>query len=100
MPKHSKTFRESVLKTGVSPTGGNYTVNALPVIQTQTPPVQQPKVTKTTTTKTEQTTTPNTTVTAPETSANQTAGLAQAKGAGTFFGWIWSNIIWIIHINS
>lgn len=81
---------------GTSSTGGNYTVNALPVtVKTQTPPIQQPKVTKVTTPKTEQITTTHATATAPETD-NLQASLAGAKGANSFFSWIWINIIWIV----
>ena len=75
---------------------GNYTVNALPVVQQQITPVQQPKVTKTTTPKTEQKTTSETIVATPETNANQTAAIGTTPGAYLFFGWIWNNIIWII----
>ena len=84
---------------GSASTGGSYTINALPVVQPQTPPAQQPKVTKTTTLKTGQTvTTPEATATTPETN-NLQASLAGATGSSFLMAigkWLVSNIIWII----
>ena len=83
---------------GTSSIGGNYTVNALPVVQTQTPPAQQPKVVKTTVPKTEQITTTKTTTATPEAN-NLQASLAGASGSSFFVKlgkWFISNIIWII----
>ena len=89
---------------GSASTGGIYTINALPVVQPQTPPTQQPKVTKTTTPKTEQTVSAPESATTPETvnPANAlTASLAGgSKNLSSFLmaiiGWLVSNIIWII----
>jgi hypothetical protein len=80
--------------------GGNYTVNALPVVQTQTPPVKQPKVTKTTTPKTEQVVTASKTITPTPETNNLQASLAGATGTksllATIGNWFISNIIWIV----
>jgi len=74
---------------GTTSFGGNYTINALPVVT----PTPTPKTSEKTTTKTEQvTTTPKTTAT----TNNLQASLAGATGKSLFLAWIWSNIIWII----
>lgn len=80
---------------GSAVAGANYTLNAIPVAPTQN---STPKTTaKTAVENKEQPKEEKIVETASIGDiANQTAALGGTSAAQTFFGWIWSNIIWII----
>jgi len=87
---------------GSTSASGNYTINSIPVVKSQSETVVQKAVVQKEIEETKQTENQivkndsEVVLNVVDETINQPAGLVEAKVSKGIFGWIWSNIVWII----